>query len=155
MNEKPLFSKILQIFIVVDDVDRYVRTYQDTYGIGPWSYLDFSDAAVPHKTVRGKPGKYQLKLAVCDSLNVNLALIQPLDEHSIFAQHLRTKGPGLHHLLVTGGQSYEESLSTLQARGNQAVQGGTTANGLEYSYVDASRDLGMVIELLKLPATAA
>jgi methylmalonyl-CoA/ethylmalonyl-CoA epimerase len=153
MNVTPLFTTILQIFIVVDDADRCVRTYRDTYGIGPWSYLDFSDAAVPHKTVRGKPSKYQLKLAVCDSLNVKLALVQPLDEHSIFAQHLRTRGPGLHHLLVTGGQSYEETLRTLQARGNQTVQGGSTANGIEYSYLDASRDLGMVIELLKLPAT--
>ena len=149
--DTPLFAKILQIFIVVDDIDRYTQTYQDAYGIGPWTFHDFSDVAVPRKLLAGLPVAYQMKLAICDALNVNLALIQPLDELSIFAKHLREKGPGLHHLLVASEHGYDNVLRTLLARGNDVVQSGTSASGIEYSHVDTTRDLGTIVELFKLP----
>jgi glyoxalase/bleomycin resistance protein/dioxygenase superfamily protein len=151
VNGNKLVSKILQIFIVVDDAERYANTYSEKYGIGPWVFQDFSDSAVPHKFINGRPQPYQMKLAICDALNVNLALIEPLDDLSIFATHLKNKGPGLHHLLVGSEMSYEQALKSLADGGNRIVQGGLTATGLAYSHVDTSKDLGTIIELFGLP----
>lgn len=151
MSEQPVFSKVLQIFIVVDDAEKYARSYSEVYGIGPWAFQDFSDAAVPRKLVNGMQQPYQIKLAICTALNVNLALIEPLDELSIFSRFLAARGPGLHHLLLGSERGYEQALSFAGQRGNPVIQGGATRGGLEYSHLDMTRDLGMIVELCGMP----
>jgi methylmalonyl-CoA/ethylmalonyl-CoA epimerase len=147
MSKQPVFSQVLQIFIVVDDCEKYARTYEEAYGIGPWSFQDFSDAAVPRKFVNGVQQPYQMKLAICAALNVNLALIEPLDELSIFSRFLAEHGPGVHHLLLGSELGYERALTFAGQRGMPVIQGGATASGLEYSHLDMTRDLGMIVEL--------
>jgi hypothetical protein len=155
MSEQPVFSKVLQIFIVVDDAERYARTYSEVYGIGPWSFQDFSDAAVPRKFVNGAQQPYQMKLAICAALNVNLALIEPLDELSIFSKFLAERGPGIHHLLLGSERGYEQALSFAGQRGNPVIQGGATSGGLEYSHLDMTGDLGMIVELFGMRGDTA
>jgi hypothetical protein len=151
MSDKPLFPQVLQIFIVVDDAEKYTRTYSEVYGIGPWTFANFSDEAVPRKSVRGASKQYQIKLAICTALNVNIALIEPLDDLSIFAAHLKSKGPGLHHLLLTNELGYQTTLDFVSSRGNQVIQNGATSQGIEFAHVDMLKDLGMIVELFKPP----
>ncbi|WP_293256069.1 hypothetical protein [Palaeococcus sp. (in: euryarchaeotes)] len=38
--EKPIFTDVLQVAVVVKNLDETVRKYADEYGIGPWSWED-------------------------------------------------------------------------------------------------------------------
>jgi methylmalonyl-CoA/ethylmalonyl-CoA epimerase len=44
MATKPLFEKVLQIAMVVEDCDEAVKKWADDYGIGPWKIYEFNPA---------------------------------------------------------------------------------------------------------------
>jgi hypothetical protein len=147
----PMIQKILRIFIVVRDVEASLHTYEDQYGIGPWEFQDLSDAAVPKKWVRGEPCAYQVKIATCDTLNVGLALVQPLDDKSVFAEFLREKGPGVFHLLIESSDGLDAMVEFAASRDMPTLQRGRTVTGVEYAHIDFTHDLGVMLEMFKLP----
>jgi len=40
MLEKALLNKVLQVAVVVKDLMKSVKTYNDDYGIGPWQFMN-------------------------------------------------------------------------------------------------------------------
>ncbi|MGB9887825.1 MAG: VOC family protein [Moorellales bacterium] len=147
---KPLFTQVLQICVVVDDLDAYVKRYNDEYGIGPWIILNFDRNTVKDMTVRGQRVDYSMKLALCNALNIQWEIIQPTDENSIYAEFLRTHGPGLHHVALAV-EDYDQVMKEMAARGNYEVQGGTDLGGQHFTYLDLTRDLGLIVEIYKTP----
>lgn len=149
--KKPVFKKILQICIVVDDIYAYIKRFNDDYGIGPWTILDFNNQTVKEMVVKGKPEDYSMKLALCDALNVQLELIEPTSDNSIYAEFLRKNGPGLHHIACET-QGYRQIMDDLASRGiTEIYQGGVDSGGMRFSYVDLTKELGFILELYDPP----
>jgi len=73
--DKPIFTEVLQIGIVVDDLDAYMKRYHDDYGIGPWLVYDFNKETVRNMTIRGEKVDYYMKIALCDAHNVQWELL--------------------------------------------------------------------------------
>ncbi|MBX5435626.1 MAG: VOC family protein [Alicyclobacillaceae bacterium] len=126
-----------------------MRTYNDVYGIGPWHVFEFNPDTVSDMYIRGERVDYSMKLAICDFYHVQLELIEPTDNHSIYAEFLRTHGPGLHHMAFAT-DNFHETIERMAARGNQVVQSGNF-QGNGYAYIDTLKDLGFLSEIYKTP----
>ncbi len=147
----PIFSKITQVSIIVPDAKAYARRFWDKYGIGPWTFTDFDPGNTTEMTVRGEDVPYAMCLALCNQLNVQLELIQPYDDKSIYAEFLREHGPGIHHLAFDTRDPFADALADLAGLGNEIVQGGRDSGGMQFAYVDMMKDVGLVAELCDPP----
>lgn len=142
---EPLFTETMQISIVVRDMDATLKTYVDEYGIGPWEIYEFN----PDTMTRMEPAPYRFKIAVTMVGSVQWELVQPLDDEGVFAEFLRTKGEGVHHVAV-GGRPYADTMQALQEKGRRVLQGGVY-NGVTFSYLTTDDDLKVVTELFDWP----
>ena len=116
---EPVFTETLQIALVVSDLEESLRTYVEEYGIGPWEIYEFNPGNVSDL----HPAGCSWRLAVTMVGSVQWELIQPLDDRSIYAEFLATKGEGVHHVAV-GGRPYREELDAMRAKGRTMLQGG-------------------------------
>src|SRR5262249_11380112 len=116
---EPIFNDVLQIAIVVRDVDASVRTYEDDYGIGPWEIHEFHPGDVEDLVKDDRPAQYGMRIAIATIGRVEWELIEPLDDRSNYAEFLRSKGEGVHHIQVAV-DDYDVALNALREKGNKA-----------------------------------
>lgn len=148
---KPIFDKILQICVIVPNVKEYAKRYNDIFGIGPWKFYTFDDDTTTNMEVNRKPVKYAMKLGLCDFFDVQLELIEPLDDLSIYSDFLKEHGPGLHHIACGTTENYHDTIEKLGKMDIPFVQSGTDAGGMDFGYVDIMRDLGLIVEMYNPP----
>lgn len=147
---EPVFTETKQIALVVRDLEASLRTYVHEYGIGPWEIYEFNPGTVTEMVKDGRPAEHAFRLAVTMVGSVQWELIQPLDDTSIYAEFLATKGEGLHHVAVGTPTSYDETLDTLRAKGRRVLQGGHY-NGVTFAYLSTGDDLGVITEIFDWP----
>lgn len=147
---KPLFTQTPQVAMVVPDLDAAMKAYVECYGIGPWRVFDFNPGNMADMTVHGEPAEYAMRIGVATVGSVSWELIQPLDDRSIYAEFLRIRGPGLHHVQVVTG-NYADALSAFLANGHQVLQGGVY-KGVRFAYLGTETDLGAIIEIIDMPS---
>lgn len=149
----PLFPKIGQISMVVDDVYAYAKRWNDDYGIGPWKFLHFDKTNMTGMTHNEEPAELEVDIALCNMFeNIELELLAPKDGNSALAEHLREHGPGLHHLaVVTPNNTFGDVYATLKNQGILNVQGAFDPLGQESAYMDMRKELGCFIELNDRP----
>ncbi|MEA5114075.1 MAG: VOC family protein [Geobacteraceae bacterium] len=148
MADKPVFTGVLQIGMVVKNCDEAVRKYADDYGIGPWNIYEFNPDTVSDMIIEGKEVKYAMRLALCNIGDVQWELIEPKDDKSIYASFLKEHGGGLHHVAF-GTDNYEKTVQFYKDKGRPVLQGGTW-KGLTYTYLDSREDLGVIAEIYNL-----
>ncbi|MDA8212201.1 MAG: VOC family protein [Clostridia bacterium] len=149
MPEKPIFTSILQVAVVVKDCDASVRKYTDEYGIGPWSIYEFNPDTVDNMILRGKPQGYAMRLALAEIGGVQFELIEPKDDKSIYAEFLKQHGEGLHHVAF-GVENYNKAMEFFGGKGHGILQGGTW-HGFTYTYLTTQQDLGLIAEIYDPP----
>jgi len=142
---EPLFTETLQISIVVRDLERTMRTYVEEYGIGPWEVYEFNPATMTEMV----PREYAFRIAVTMVGSIQWELVQPLEEHGVFADFLAAKGESVHHVAV-GGRGYRELADAMEAKGRRVLQGGVY-RGVAFSYMTTDEDLGVVTEIFDWP----
>ncbi len=159
MVDKPMFTKVMQIGLVVKDCDASVKRWVQEYGIGPWEIHELNPKNVRQMVVRGKNQEYAMRLATTDIGSVQIELIEPKDDKSVYAEFLREHGEGLHHLAFGVGD-YKRVMELYKKKGEPILQGGSWG-GVTYTYLDLQRDLGLVAEVydfssdFQLPAPVA
>ncbi len=140
---------INQISLIVENLDDAMRRYWQ-FGIGPWHIWAFP---LKNMTYRGRADDYRMRLAVADLGGLMLELIQPLSQEGIYAEHLRRKGPGLHHIGILV-PSLDEAVSGAAEAGIKVL---TSGRGLGrhgdggYAYLDTQNVLGMIVEVIEMP----
>ena len=75
---QPEFKQLLQIGMIVRDVDKAVRYYEDVLGMGPWtvSFMRGDEPPMEDLTVDGKPMPCIVsKLAFLNAYGIELELI--------------------------------------------------------------------------------
>jgi methylmalonyl-CoA/ethylmalonyl-CoA epimerase len=92
---EPVFTETMQIGIVVRDLEAAMRTYVDHHGIGPWDVYEFNPGSVKDLREYGQPAARYWRLAVTMVGQVMWALIEPLDDESVYARFLAEKGEGV------------------------------------------------------------
>lgn len=145
---KPQFSKLLQIGIIVRDVDKCIKNYEEQFGIGPWRIAVMDKESFPKLTIDGKPGNIATKCAFCNAYGMELELIEPLTE-SAYKTWLDEHGPGIHHLAFITRDSFGEVLEQgRRLTGREAwIRGQEPDIGMDFAYLDLTETLGFIAEV--------
>lgn len=137
---------VVQIGIVVRDVAQTARRYAEVFGIPVPPVVEIANDSFAQTVYRGKPSAASGKAAFFDLGAVQMELIEPVGAPSTWEEFLRTKGEGIHHIAFKV-QEMSSAVAFLKARGMECLQNGGWDGG-QYAYVDASAQLGAIIELL-------
>ncbi|MBI2876564.1 MAG: VOC family protein [Candidatus Tectomicrobia bacterium] len=143
-------KEINQVCVVVKDLQASMERYTSQFGIGPWRVYTFEPPAHTGTTVRGRPVFYRMRLALAQVGSLMWELIEPLEGESIYAEFLREKGEGLHHVACFV-EDFDRAIADLQAQGVETLQRGNW-HEVTYAYMDTVGPLGAILEFVKIPA---
>ena len=146
MIEKPIFKKLTQVAMVVNDVEATAKRYWEDVGIGPWHFYTIDPANTGNMTLRGKPVEHAFRAALATIGDVSWELIEPLDDNSIYAEHLAKHGEGLHHVAFDV-ENFEKTKTYMKSKGYNEIQSGQTFNVSAYTYLDTDNGLVCITEL--------
>ena len=148
-----IFKELGQISIIVEDVFETAKIWNDEYGIGPWGFLHFNEENMEIMKVHGKDVPFAMDIALCNAYpNIEIELIAPKDDKSIYAEFLREHGPGLHHIaFVTPHGTFKDAKIMLENKGIEHAMGGADPMKQEFAYYDMRNQLGCYIELNDRP----
>jgi catechol 2,3-dioxygenase-like lactoylglutathione lyase family enzyme len=147
MPRKPVFTDVLQVGIICKDLKKTITSYTDKYGIGPWNRYLFDKDTVGDMKRLGKKVNYAMDLALAQVGNVQWELIQPLDDKSDYAVHLREHGEGIHHVALETAEKYHDALAFFDGNNIRQVQYGYWNNNFHYDYRDTRDDMKCIVEL--------
>lgn len=141
------FGRICHLGIIVPDVDKAVKIYEENLGIGPWELGDSTDF-FKDKNVNGKLG-LQTKGATFKGDGYEIELIEPLDEESVYAVWLKEKGPGLHHIKFDTENSHQDICDQIQSiSGRKPYLNVTWPDGRPLvDYADLLQECGLLVEV--------
>ena len=149
MERNMLDTRIVtQIGFVVNDIEKPSQAFADFLGVEKpaWSLTDTIDKT--QGQYNGKPCPARAKLAffhVGDTLDIEL--IEPDDQPSVWRDVLNEKGEGVHHIafVIKGMQ---EKILKLERNGMKLMQKGEYTGG-RYAYIDCVDQLKTIVELLE------
>lgn len=148
---EPILNAALfcQVGLVVHDIEASVRRWCTVLGCATPEIVETSGYAISEVTLRGERCDAMAKLAFLDAGQVQIELIQPDDQPSVWREHLDSKGEGVHHIAFkvkdTGA-----TVARLSGEGMPVAQQGlySSRDGM-YTYLDSTSQLGVMIELLE------
>jgi len=150
MTQKPLFKKITQIGLVVRNVEQTAKRCWEQFGMGPWTFYTFEPSRVEEMTVHGKRVDHAMRTAHATIGGIDWEIIEPLDDKSIYAEHLKTQGEGLHHILFEV-DNYADAKAQIERNGHRELASGKWV-GNPYAYFDTQKALACIAELWSPPA---
>jgi hypothetical protein len=117
---------------VVNDLEAVARSLADSLSIhwGVWT------VSPDDCTVHGEEVPYSFRLAVAQVGDSNFELIEPLEGHSVYVEHLATKGEGFHHtcLIYPSHEAMRAARDELTDQGRVMIQSGALAGAGEFYY---------------------
>jgi hypothetical protein len=156
-SPKDLFNNFVQIGVIVEDLDRTIQALTEIFGIGPFRTIAWPPAERTdiQRFYHGQPADFTARMAFTELGPVELELIQPLDGESIWADFLKERGPGIHHIRfnVSDLQPVSEYLA---GHGIGVAQMGSGIRpGTAWANFDTESLVGFTIEVMKaLPGTS-
>jgi catechol 2,3-dioxygenase-like lactoylglutathione lyase family enzyme len=148
------FPDVRQIGIVVQSIDRTVKYYARSFGIGPWFRPEF--LKMEHRLNNNKVIGDEIDIAIAFSGKTQLELIEPISgNQSIYWEHLKKHGEGIHHLGFYVSD-IERRLDVLAANGINVLQSGIIRSAgkfggsiTDYAYLDTAGTAGVIFELIR------
>lgn len=140
-------KKVTQVAIIVRDIDKASRAWGEVLGVDAPRYSVAEGHSSRPTLYKGNPTDAKAKLAFFSMENLQIELIQPLGPPSTWQDYLDQHGEGIHHIAF-GVKGIDGMEKKFLARGNPTVMRGGWDGGA-YSYIDASADLGCILELLE------
>ncbi len=147
-NEQIITNKtVTQVAIIVKDIDKAREAWGKVLGVEtPGASVAESHPSRPTR-YRGNPSDAKAKLAFFDMGNLQIELIQPLGGKSTWQEFLDNNGEGIHHIAFSV-KNIDGVEKQFELQGMATVQNGGWDGGA-YSYIDASKNLGCILELLE------
>lgn len=139
-------TTVNQVGIVVHDLEKSMKEYQEAMGIGPFDMLDLTSE---NSAIQGAVSPYHVRIALArNTTPVQVELIQVLKGETVHSKFLREKGEGIHHvgMLIEGG--IEEKIAGLKERGIGVLQRGEVFGRSHFAYMDTVKTSGVIWELI-------
>ncbi len=150
----PVVTGLAQISVIVRDLKLSMQRYVDIAGIGPWAVYEFGPPEVSNIRLRGKPVSFNALIAIAWTGESMWELIQPVDGESIYQEFLDQSGDGMHHVLIRhAGHDMDAAIAAFAKHGSEVVMS-FERNGTRFAYIDAMRDMKMVLEVFQRPPMA-
>jgi 4-hydroxyphenylpyruvate dioxygenase-like putative hemolysin len=141
------FPAVVQIGLVVRDLEHTVAHYESLLGWRGWNFnaVDTRAGKGRRFTFGGAPIEARARIAWMEVGAIEIELIEPQDENSIYAEFIRDRGAGLHHVMLAT-KDYVASLADFEQKGYAVVASGELQQ-TRFALLDTVEDLGMLIEL--------
>ncbi|WP_295815669.1 VOC family protein [uncultured Deinococcus sp.] len=143
-------TRILQVCVIVDDLDHAAAQYRALLGVDVPTDVQVTHAHDHTRaTYHGQPMDARARIVSVMLGDVAFELLQPLDEGSVWMDHLRAHGPSVHHIAFHVPRS-APAAAHFQDHGYAVTQRGlfTGRTGM-YTYLDTDARLGVTVELLE------
>ena len=142
-----LFGPLRQMGYVVKDIDAAMRHWIEVCQVGPWFYVD--KLVVNDFTYKGQPGDPHLSIALANSGDVQLELIQQRDNSpTLYQDFLNAGNEGLQNF-STWPENYEEIYRKALAAGYTVGQEAGSPRG-PFVYFEQEGHPGTVIEMAEM-----
>ena len=139
-------TTVVQIGIIVKDIEKTASAYAGVFGIPKPEIVPIAGDKFANTNYRGGPSSAQGKGAFFDLGPVQMELIEPVGAPSTWQDFLQAHGEGLHHIAIKT-QDMGAAREFLASKGMETIQQGGWDGG-QYTYVDCSEQLGLILELL-------
>ncbi|MCS7221268.1 MAG: VOC family protein [Anaerolineae bacterium] len=137
---------ITQVAIVVRDIEKTACNYAELFGMEMPPIILTDPEEKAHTRYQGQPTSARAKLAFFRMGSLSLELIEPIGGPSTWQEFLDKHGEGIHHIAFQV-QDMDKAVRFLESKGISLVQQGDFTGGC-YAYMDATPQLGAIIELL-------
>jgi methylmalonyl-CoA/ethylmalonyl-CoA epimerase len=137
---------VLHIAVVVRDIEKSAHAYADLFGVDVPAASLTDPLEKTNIQYNGKPTSGRAKLAFLRLENITVELIEPVGGPSAWQEFLQRKGEGVHHIAFRV-KGMDEDIARLERKGGKMIQRGDFTGG-SYSYVDLTKQLGVIVELL-------
>lgn len=147
----PLFGSrtITQIALVVEDIDKVGEQYSKILDMESPKKIKEGPEEITKVEYKGKATKADATFMFIKTPTIEIELIQPGQEPSIWRDHLDQNGEGIHHISFEV-DNLTETLSMLESRGYNVIQKGNFWNGNGcYAYLDTKDEFKVIVELLE------
>ena len=140
-----------QLGFVVPSVDEAATIWWERWGVGPWRIWNFGAAEIADGTVDGEPTDYSMRIGVAKWGDLDMELIEPRDEKSIYARSLAANEGRrhLHHVRFRPPE-YESCIAGLVEMGLPPIQTGNISGGI-FHYFDTQDEVGTIFETSRVP----
>jgi catechol 2,3-dioxygenase-like lactoylglutathione lyase family enzyme len=144
-----LFGAIRQNGYVVRDIEAALRHWTEVLGVGPFYY--FERVPVERFLYRGAPSPLEVSIALANSGDLQIELIQPRnDAPSMYRDFLAAGHEGLQHVAYWT-ESLDEALARVAKAGIGIAQSGEIGGpDGRFVYLDTETHPGSVIELSEM-----
>ncbi|MCV7290592.1 VOC family protein [Mycolicibacterium wolinskyi] len=144
-DKSVLPGTVCQIGYVVPDLDDAISGWLQM-GVGPW----FVIRGLPQRvTFRGEPCAVTLSMALSNSGDLQIELIQQLDDtRSVFTEFLDTTGGGFHQLAYWA-PDFDGAMAKLDDAGWPKVWWGGEADGVRFAYFEPPAGAA-IVEIMEL-----
>lgn len=138
---------VTQIGILVHDIEKTAEEFKKFLGVEPrFVVTDEFEFAQTH--YKGSPTRARARLAFFNAgPSLEIELIQPDQEPSTWREDLNAKGECVHHIAFVI-KDMNEKIGKLAEMGMPLLQRGEYTGG-RYAYIDATKQLKLVVELLE------
>ncbi len=144
-------QSIVKLVLVVRDIEAKVDAFVALFGMERPKVITTSPPPAGSKAfteLRGKRITGRVKLTSLAMGAVSLELIEPVDEVSPWAEHLREHGEGIFSVVCTVG-NFEQHVALMQDKGMPLYHLGEYGAG-RYSYYETLGTLGITLCLQNL-----
>lgn len=148
-------SEMVQVGYVVKDIEQTKKKYAEFFGVEVPPAIPATEGEkkfdVTQTEYLGKKcPKIDAKLAFFHVGGVmDIELIEPNEEPSIWSEYLKESGEGLQHIAFVV-DDIDECIANCEAFGMKLIQRGNfSAGDGRYAYMDASDSLKTCVELLE------
>jgi hypothetical protein len=145
----PSPRELLQQAWVVDDLEAAAIRFSKQLGIGPFFLADYKPEFFSDVTYRGSPAQLAMRTAISYVGAVQIELIQPTATGPTCYRDTVAAGcEGFHHLCFWT-HDIERDIADHVARGSVVANRGRVRKGPAFAYLDATAQIGCMIELLE------
>jgi methylmalonyl-CoA/ethylmalonyl-CoA epimerase len=149
-----LESGIGQIAIVVEDLDKTVESYWQTFGMGPWHFYTYQRPLLNMSRYYDQDVDNSLRIALGYFGPTRIELIEVKKGPSLQEDFIQEHGYGVQHLGILV-DDMESALREARERGFEVIQEGAgfgpDGDG-HYAYLDTEDEYGITYELIERPS---
>ncbi|MBN2155105.1 MAG: VOC family protein [Candidatus Lokiarchaeota archaeon] len=142
-----MIEKISQIGIVVPDMEKTIKFFEEVMGLGPFNVLPREAETCE---LHGKQTSFQLKTGFAFLSGIQLELIQVINGKSAHSEFLE-KNPngGIHHIAIYV-EDLESEVQKYSIAGVELIARGEYMR-TKWAYLDSTKQSGLLLELIELP----
>ncbi len=144
-------NQLAQVGFIVRDIEASKEVFAKFFGVPIPPTIDGGPYDITGTTVNGEPAPDANCFMAFFNVGpqTQIELIQPNGVKSTWQDFLDEHGEGIHHIAFNA-KNMDLKINNFEDFGMKCVQRGKYGNGSgEYAYMDASKDLKCLVELLE------